>query len=318
VSHEWDGEQTVRVESRGDRRGLHPAGGGGLARGQAAYGPPVPDRPFAEDAIFLGIGREGEVGIALKLRGQLLSGDRLLLQGVLVPTAAFSFGSGYRGFQKVERVRIRKSEELRILYEGGAANFALTNRVELADTLPVAVEFRSRKRRRDFVANPIREVGFHIREIVRWEKVVRKDLPMWKHRFERAVLSAAGIAARRARRSTGRGVPARREAGPDDAEYMGRWATLNGTYIFEKKTVYSPIVGVLSVGEFVERTKPVAGGWMEVLYGEEEQKGYVPAVFLVDDEAAATRWETEKGLRPVPPPLQPAVSAGDTASAGAP
>ena len=94
----------------------------------------------------------------------------------------------------------------------------------------------------------------------------------------------------------------------DTAEYRGRYVKLNGTYIFEKKTVYSPIVAVLDVGTYLEHTKPVSGGWMEVLYGDSKKKGFVLSVYLVDGQEESLRWEKENRLTPIAPPWKPSVS----------
>jgi hypothetical protein len=274
-----------------------------LLPAQELLGPPKPVRSFKEESIFLGIAKKGEVLIALHLREQEWTGDRLRIRAVLVPTDKFPFESGYRGFQKIERSRVKKGEDLRLYFEAGAANFDIGHHVDIGDTLPIAIDALSSDRRGFFVPEDITKVEFKVRDVARWEKVPRKDLPMWSRTFEALEAGDRGVDSGPDRKAVARGKILERADQIDPEEYRGRYATLNGTYIFEKKTVYSPIVGVLEIGEYVEHSKSAGGGWMEVLFGEEKMKGYVLAVYLVDDAEEATRWEQEKGIRPVVPPL---------------
>ncbi len=274
-----------------------------VAAQEEVYGPPVPWKDFKEGCVFLGIAKKGEALIALYLREEMWSFHGVTVRTYIVPTENFPFESGYRGFQKIDSYRLKKGEGLRLIYDGGVHVFSLNHNVDIGDTTPVLAEFTSREKSKDLVPDDIKQVEMDVKNVIRWVRVPKKELPMWNRSFDatRSTAATGGM-----RTETPREVPPR-ESQPtgtvDGAEYQGRYVTLNGTYIFERKTVYSPIVAVLDLGTHLEYTKPAGAGWAEVLYGEAQKKGYVLSVYLVEDQEEATRWEREKDLQPVAAPL---------------
>ena len=279
-----------------------------IGRAQDVYGPPPPSKEFKEGCLFLGIAKKGEALVAFYFQQERWTTKGLMIEAVLVPTDKFPFERGYRGFQKKDHYRIKKGRALRLTFDGGMATFSLKQHVDIGDTSPIVVEFVSRKKKMDFISDDVEKMEFDVKDVARWVKVPKKDLPMWSRSFDE-LESIGGEFGRTAGMKTG-ATAENRAAAPkiDEAEYQGRYVTLNGTYLFESKTVYSAIIAVLDVGTFLEHTKPVGGGWMEVLYGDSRQKGYVLSVYLVDNEEEAFRWETEKGLTPIEPPLGPTPS----------
>ncbi len=277
---------------------------------QEVYGPPVPWKTFKNSSVFLGLAKKGEALIALYLREERWTDRGMKVEAVLVPTLKFPFESGYRGFQKKEHYRIKKGETLRLFYGGHVANFSLVRHVDIGDTTPIAVEFTSRDKGGKLVPDDITKVEFRIKHVFRWEKVPKKDLSMWSRSFDRMEV---GGKRRVGLGRTGGSKPA--TAGePGKVTYEGRYVTLNGTYVFEKQTVYSPIIAVLGIGTYIEHARPLGDGWTEVLYGESGRKGYVLSVYLVGSKEEALRWENEKDLVPVEPPLRPSIAEGGSSA----
>jgi hypothetical protein len=275
----------------------------GIIMAQETYGPPIPWKDFKAGCVFLGIAKEGEALIALYLREEMWSYHGLIIRAYLVPTENFPFESGYRGFQKIDRYRIKKGEGLRLTYDDRMHVFSLNHHVDIGDTTPILAEFLSRQKRKDLIPDDIKKVELDIKDVYRWDKVPKKELPMWERSFE----ATKAVAVTRGNRTKAPPGTAGKESRPsrkiDEAEYRSRYVTLNGTYIFERKTVYSPIIAVLDLGTLLEHTKPAGAGWIEVLYGDEQKKGYVLSVYLVEDQEEASRWEREKGLQPLAAPL---------------
>lgn len=283
-----------------------------LSSAEEAFGPPVPWKDFKEGCIFLGIAKKGEALVALHFRKGIWTPRGIAIKAILVPTEKFPFVTGYRGFQKKADYRIKKGRGLRLTYGERMSTFSLSHHVDIGDTTPILVEFVARERKDDRIPDDLDEIQFDVKDVKRWIKAPKKDLPRWSRSFEEldAMIARMGMSPSVQQRRVER---ARAPVKVDTAEYRGRYVTLNGTYIFEKKTVYSPIVAVLDVGTYLEHTKPVTGGWMEVLYGESRKRGFVLSVYLVDDEDESTRWEKENRLTPITPPLKP--SAADEGSA---
>lgn len=285
---------------------------------QEVYGPPVPWKDFKEGCIFLGIAKKGEALVALYFRKGIWTPRGVTIKAILVPTDKFPFVTGYRGFQKKADYRIKKGEGLQLTYGEHMTTFSLSHHVDIGDTIPILVEFVAREKKDDRIPDDLDEIQFDVKDVKRWVKVPKKEIPMWSRSFEEldAMIARMGMAPSTQQKKIERGV---KPAMPiDTAEYKGRYVTLNGTYIFEKKTVYSPIVAVLDVGTYLEHTKPVPGGWMEVLYGESKKKGFVLSVYLVDEEEESTRWEKENRLTPVVPPLKPLVPDEEKAGPNGP
>jgi len=271
---------------------------------QEVYGPPLPRMEFKEECVFLGIAKRGEALIACYFQQEEWSPKGLYVRAILVPTQEFPFETGYRGFQKVDPYRVKKGEGLHLTFEGGVSAFSLGHHTDIGDTSPIPVEFLSSEKRTDLIPDDIEKMEFKVRGVSRWTKVPKVDLARWSRSFDNA-----RIVYGESRRTPGaREMASKGELPIPNADYSGRYVTLNGTYLFEKKTVYSPIMAVLDAGIYIEHTKPVGDGWTEVLYGESRRKGYVLSVFLVENEEEALRWEKEKGLIPIQPPLQPTVS----------
>jgi hypothetical protein len=281
---------------------------------EKVYGPPKPRKEFKEACIFLGIAKKGEALITFYFREEEWTPRGVALRAIIVPTAKFPFESGYRGFQKKIDYSIKKGKNIRVSVNGEYETFTLRHKVDIGDTLPILAEFISADKREELLPDDIDKMEFEVKDVSRWVKVPRKDLPRWSRSFEEfeAVIS-------KRRRTTGTSSETR-ETSPyippiiSEEEYVGRYVTLNGTYIFDNKTVYSPIIAVLDVGSYLEHTKRVSGGWVEVLYGEMKKKGYVLSVYLVDSEEEALRWERENNLDPITAPLGPTSLEEDTGS----
>jgi hypothetical protein len=274
-----------------------------IGRAQEVYGPPTPSRQFKEGCIFLGIAKKGEALVAFYLREERWTQSGVIINAILVPTDKFPFESGYRGFQKKEHYRIKEGRGLHLSFEGRMESFSLRHHIDIGDTSPMMVEFRSRGKNRDLIPDDVEMIDFEVKDVSKWVKVPKKELPMWSRSFDEMEDLSLG-------RVKTTGVRSRTEEKDrvtvreiNEADYQGRYVTLNGTYLFERKTVYSNILAVFDVGTFLEHTKPAGGSWMEVLYGDSKQKGYVLAIYLVDDEEEALQWEIERGLTPVEPPL---------------
>jgi len=273
--------------------------------GQEFYGPPEPKKDFKKGCVFLGIAKKGSVVAILYFRREEWTPRGVLIKAVLVPTDDFPFESGYRGFRKKEYYRIKKGRSLRLINGESITTFSLKDNVDIADTSALAADFLARKKRKELVPDDIAAIDFNLKDVVRWDKVKKKEIPFWGRSFEEMET------ADRRRRKQRAGIGDRSTATVqqiDEDEYRGRYATLNGTYIFEKKTVFSPIIAVLDLGDYLAHTKRAGGDWMEVLFGESNIKGYVLSVYLVDDQEEALRWEKEMNLEPVTPPLGPTVS----------
>jgi hypothetical protein len=285
---------------------------------QEVYGPPVPWKDFKEGCIFLGIAKKGEALVALYFRKGIWTPRGVTIKAILVPTEKFPFVTGYRGFQKKADYRIKEGKSLRLTYRERMATFSLAHHVDIGDTTPILIEFVTREKREEWIPDDLNEIQFDVKDVKRWVKAPKKELPMWSRSFEEldAMIARMGMALGTQQRRIERG--AKPAARIDTAEYRGRYVTLNGTYIFEKKTVYSPIIAVLDVGTYLEHTKPVTGGWMEVLYGDSKKKGFVLSVYLVDGEEEALDWEREHTLTPVVPPLKPYVPEEDKAGLDSP
>jgi len=181
--------------------------------------------------------------------------------------------------------------------------FNLRHHIDIGDTSPIMVEFRSRGKNKDLIPDDVERIDFKVKDVSKWVKVPKKELSMWSRSFDE--IEDISLGRGRTTGAGGRTAEKGRMAVQkiNEADYKGRYVTLNGTYLFERKTVYSNILAVFDVGTFLEHTKPAGGSWMEVLFGDSKQKGYVLAIYLVDDEEEALQWENEKGLTPVEPPL---------------
>ena len=289
-----------------------------LAIGEEVYGPPVPWKDFKEGCIFLGLAKKGEALIALYLRKAIWTPRGIAIKAILVPTEKFPFERGYRGFQKKADYRIKKGSKLRLTQGEEVTAFALTHNVDVGDTTPILVEFISQDKKGDRIPDDADGIAFDVKHVKRWMKVPKKEMPMWRRSFEEldAMIARMGMLPSSRQKKTQR----KKAASPnvDISEYRGRYVTLNGTYVFEKKTVYSPIVAVLDAGTYLEHTKPAGGGWMEVLYGDSRKRGFVLSVYLVDEAEESLRWEKENGLTPVVPPLKPSLPRAGSEGGGGP
>lgn len=271
--------------------------------GLELYGPPEPRKDFKKGCVFLGIAKKGSVVAILYFRREEWTPRGVLIKTILVPTDNFPFESGYRGFQKKEYFRIKKGRSLRLTNDEDITTFSLKNNVDIVDTSALSADFLARNKRKELVSDDIAAINFDLKDVERWDKVKKKEIPLWSRSFEE--MEAAARRRQKERAGIGdRSVATVEQI--DEDEYRGRYATL-GIYIFEKKTVYSPIIAVLDVGDYLAHTKRAGGDWMEVLYGESNIKGYVLSVYLVDDQEEALRWEKEMNLQPVMPPLVPAI-----------